>query len=142
MRAAPASSLLSSGHAEGTAAFLDASESGDDVFFYTPAQLSVTDKDSETDIYDARVGGEPATLSPLAECQGEACQPPAAAPALQTPAGATFRGPGNVREKARAPAAARSPPARQSASPAAPARRAGRQSAWPAGTGSSPPPAG
>ena len=92
-------SLLSSGHAEGTAAFLDASESGDDVFFYTPAQLSVTDKDSELDIYDARVGGEPATLSPNPECQGEACQPPAAAPEFQTPSTATFRGPGNAKAK-------------------------------------------
>ena len=92
-------SLISSGHAEGTAAFLDASESGADVFFYTPAPLSVTDKDSESDIYDARVGGEPATLSPLAECQGEACQPPVSAPEATTPASATFRGPGNAKEK-------------------------------------------
>ena len=104
-------SLLSSGHAEGTAAFLDASESGDDVFFYTPAQLSVTDKDSETDIYDARVGGEPATLSPLAECQGEACQPPAAAPEFQPPPRPPSAAPATRGSRR---AAARSPPARQS----------------------------
>ena len=91
-------SLLSSGTAEGPgAAFLDASESGDDVFFYTPARLSVTDTDEVTDVYDARVGGEPASLEPLAECQGEACQPPAAAPAYGAGATATHRGPGNPR---------------------------------------------
>ncbi len=36
--------LISSGGPGGTAAFLDASEGGDDVFFLTPAQLSVTDR--------------------------------------------------------------------------------------------------
>jgi hypothetical protein len=91
-------SLLSSGTGEGAAAFLDASEGGRDVFLYTTARLSVTDEDGEMDVYDAREGGTPATLSPLAECLGEACQPPAVPPALQTPASATFRGPGNLRE--------------------------------------------
>ena len=91
-------SLLSSGRAEGTgAAYLDASASGDDAFFYTPAQLAVTDLDHETDVYDARVDGEPASLEAVAECLGEACQPPAAAPASKTPASAAFRGPGNPR---------------------------------------------
>jgi len=96
-------SLLSSGAAGGGgAAFLDASESGSDVFFYTPAPLSVTDTDSLTDVYDARVGGEPARLHPVAECQGEACQPPASPPATQTPASAAFRGPGDLKEKSAA----------------------------------------
>jgi len=96
-------SLLSSGAAGGGGAtFLDASESGNDVFFYTPAPLSVTDTDSLTDVYDARVGGEPARLHPVAECQGEACQPPASPPATQTPASAAFRGPGDLKEKSAA----------------------------------------
>jgi hypothetical protein len=111
-------SLISSGTAEAEAAFLDASEGGDDVFFYTPAQLSVLDEDHVTDIYDARVDGEPARLAPRAECQGEACQPPALTPELRTPASAAFRGPGNLREAARGAGRC-----------AAPARRAKRLSA-------------
>ncbi len=91
-------SLLSSGTAEGTSAFLDASAGARDVFFYSPARLSVTDVNGELDVYDAREGGEPAKLEPLAECQGEACQPPAVPPVTQTPASAAFRGPGNLSE--------------------------------------------
>ena len=87
--------LISSGGPGGTAAFLDASVGGDDVFFFTPAKLSVTDEDEATDVYDARVDGIAATAAVSAECQGEACQPPPAAPPTQTPASAAFRGPGN-----------------------------------------------
>jgi hypothetical protein len=91
-------SLISSGSADEEAGFLDASQGGSDVFFFSSARLSVTDVDRVTDVYDARTGGEPATLSPRAECLGEACQPPATAPAAPTPASAAFNGPGNVRE--------------------------------------------
>ncbi|HXS46432.1 MAG TPA: hypothetical protein VN756_03105, partial [Solirubrobacterales bacterium] len=89
-------SLISSGAAEEESAFLDASEGGNDVFFYTPAQLSVTDEDQEVDIYDARVDGIPAKLTPNAECLGEACQAPARVPDDPTPASASFKGQGNV----------------------------------------------
>ena len=89
--------MISSGTAEGTAAFLDASEGARDVFFYSPARLSVTDEDGELDVYDAREAGEPARSEPLAECLGEACQPPATPPEAQTPASAAFRGPANPR---------------------------------------------
>jgi hypothetical protein len=92
-------SLISSGAAEGTSAFLDASEGARDVFFYSPARLSATDVDDQLDVYDAREGGEPATLEPVAECLGEACQPPATPPPYTTGATATHHGPGNVREK-------------------------------------------
>jgi len=91
-------SLLSSGHAANPAAFIDASEDGSDVFFYTSDRLSVTDVDGEVDVYDARENGEPARLEPTAECLGEACQPPAVPPETQTPASAAFQGPGNVRK--------------------------------------------
>jgi hypothetical protein len=93
-------SLISSGTGAEEAAFLDASESGDDAFFYSPARLSVQDEDEVNDVYDARVGGEPAVRQEVTECQGqgEACQPPASPPALQTPSSASFRGPGNLRE--------------------------------------------
>ena len=92
-------SLISSGTAEGESAFTDASVGGNDVFFWTDAQLSVLDKDHVTDVYDARVGGVPATLNPQAECQGEACQPPASQSRFQTPSTVTHHGPGNLKEK-------------------------------------------
>ena len=88
-------------------------ESGDDVFFYTPAQLSVNDADRVTDIYDARVGGEPAVREAAAECQGEACQPPPAPPSYTTGATATHHGSGNVRQAGRGRCAA---PARKARS--------------------------
>jgi hypothetical protein len=90
-------SLISSGTGEKSSSFLDASEGGDDVFFYTTAQLSVTDEDHANDVYDARVDGEPATLALNPECLGEACQPAAQAPNDATPASAAFRGEGNVK---------------------------------------------
>ncbi|HEU4705953.1 MAG TPA: NHL repeat-containing protein [Solirubrobacterales bacterium] len=93
-------SLLSSGTAEEEAAFLDAGETGDDAFFWTPAQLSVLDEDHEVDVYDARVDGIAATLPNDAECLGEACQPLAQAPNDPTPASAAFRGAGNVHPSA------------------------------------------
>jgi DNA-binding beta-propeller fold protein YncE len=94
-------SLLSSGTAEEEAAFFDASETGDDAFFFTPARLSVLDEDNEIDIYDARVDGIPATLPANTECLGEACQPLAQAPNDPTPASASFKGAGNVHSRAR-----------------------------------------
>ncbi len=92
-------SLISSGTGEEEAAFLDASESGGDAFFYTPARLAVTDEDEVMDVYDARVDGIAATRPPRAECLGEACQPAASAPGGQTPASAAFQGPGNLHAK-------------------------------------------
>ncbi len=47
--------LISSGTAGGEAAFLDAGESGEDVFFLSPAQLVSADTDHAYDIYDAHV---------------------------------------------------------------------------------------
>lgn len=91
-------SLISSGTAEEEAGFLDASASGEDVFFLTSSRLSVADEDSELDVYDARVDGVPATLKPSTECLGEACQSAASAPNDPTPASASFRGQGNQRQ--------------------------------------------
>jgi hypothetical protein len=89
-------SLLSSGTAEEEATFVDASESGNDVFFITPARLSVTDEDEELDVYDTRVDGVPARLPVINECLGEACQPAPNPPNDPTPASAAFHGSGNV----------------------------------------------
>jgi hypothetical protein len=89
-------SLVSSGTAEEEATFIDASESGDDVFFITPQRLSVLDEDFELDVYDTRVDGVPATLPVINECLGEACQPAPNPPNDPTPASAAFKGSGNV----------------------------------------------
>ena len=94
-------SLISSGTAEDESVFLDASASGDDAFFLTPARLSVLDEDAVLDVYDARVDGVPATLAPNTECLGEACQATAIAPNDPTPASAAFKGQGNVKQSAR-----------------------------------------
>jgi DNA-binding beta-propeller fold protein YncE len=94
-------SLISSGTGEEESAFLDASVGGEDAFFFTSARLSVTDEDGEVDIYDARVDGIPATLTPNAECLGEACQPAARVPNDPTPASASFRGQGDVKPAGR-----------------------------------------
>jgi hypothetical protein len=89
--------LISSGTAEEEAAFLDAGATGDDAFFLTSAKLSVLDEDQEVDVYDARVDGITATLDPVSDCLGEACQPLPQAPNDPTPASAAFRGAGNVK---------------------------------------------
>ncbi len=66
--------LISSGSSQQESAFLDASETGNDVFFLTSEKLSSQDPDKAFDIYDARV-----CSGPGAE---EACPPPASAPPL------------------------------------------------------------
>jgi hypothetical protein len=98
--------LVSSGTAEGESAFFDASESGDDVFFTTLAKLSVLDTDRVRDIYDARVNGVVAKLTPRTECQGEACLPVPTPPNDATPTSASFKGAGNVTSE-RCPASKR-----------------------------------
>jgi hypothetical protein len=85
-------SLISSGTADGDAGFLDATPSGDDVFFLTTGRLSVLDKDEQLDAYDARVDGIEAVLHPVQECAGEACQPSLGPPKVPTPASEAFRG--------------------------------------------------
>jgi len=90
-------SLISSGTAEGPSTFLDASATGDDVFFLTAGRLSVNDTDTVYDIYDARVNGIAAVLNPVSGCAGEACQPAVAPPPSSAPASAVFRGPGNAK---------------------------------------------
>jgi hypothetical protein len=69
--------------------------SGNDVFFYSYAQLVPQDRDGTVDIYDARVGGGfPALAAPV--CSGASCQgAPAPGPVFATPAGVTFHGVGN-----------------------------------------------
>lgn len=94
-------SLISSGTAQEEAGFLDASESGDDVFFLTSARLNEPDRDQEVDVYDARVDGVPATLPSISQCLGEACQPHSSAPSPAAPASAAFSGAGNLSQRNR-----------------------------------------
>lgn len=93
--------LISSGTSPLESAFLDASESGDDVFFETSAKLVPQDTDDALDVYDAHVCGvgwqcPPPPPPPLPACEGDACQSPASAPEDPTPGSFTYRGPGNL----------------------------------------------
>jgi hypothetical protein len=87
--------LVSSGSSPEESVFLDASESGDDVFFLTGAQLVPGDVDTALDIYDARVGGAVSEQVKPPACEGDACQNPVSAPDDPTPGSLTFQGPGN-----------------------------------------------
>jgi hypothetical protein len=96
--------LLSPGDDAQPALFADASESGEDVFFFVRAPLVGQDGDRLLDVYDARARGGLAAQNPLAEvpCEGEACKRGASpAPVLPSPVTPGFQGPGNVREKPR-----------------------------------------
>jgi hypothetical protein len=86
--------LISGSEGGGEAVFLDASASGNDVFFATREQLVPTDTDELEDVYDARVDGgfpAPATVAP---CQGSACQEPLVSPpTFAAPVSALYNGP-------------------------------------------------
>jgi hypothetical protein len=89
--------LISGTEAGGEAVFLDASASGNDVFFATRERLVPTDTDELLDVYDARVdGGLPAPDQPPS-CAGTTCQEQLpAAPTLVAPLSASFVGLGNL----------------------------------------------
>jgi hypothetical protein len=96
-------SLISSGTSAGESAFLDASETGDDVFFLTRSRLAPQDLDAALDVYDAHScasaqGCLRAPPAPPPTCQGDACQAPAQAPNDATPGSLSFDGPGNAKE--------------------------------------------
>jgi hypothetical protein len=88
--------LISGGSSEDNDIFMDASESGDDVFFAS-AQALAADADDATNVYDARVdGGHPPPPAPPPGCQGEGCLP-AETPAMQfVHPGSLLEGVGNV----------------------------------------------
>lgn len=89
--------LISPGQGATDSKFLDASPSGDNVFFTTREKLVGIDTDNQVDAYDARVGGGiPAqNPTPSRPCSGEECQgTPSGAPVLPG-AGSTVGRPGN-----------------------------------------------
>ncbi len=98
-------SLISSGSSPQESAFMDASESGDDVFFLTSARLSPIDVDNARDIYDAHVcppggaepcitfaGPQPPPCTNESSCKASPTPQPSI---FGAPASATFQGPGN-----------------------------------------------
>jgi hypothetical protein len=97
--------LISSGESNEESAFLDASETGGDVFFLTASNLAPQDSDNAYDIYDARECGSgpsrclaPEPVSPPPCNTSDSCKPaPTPQPAVfGSPASATFSGSGNV----------------------------------------------
>ena len=95
---------VSSGGSHEESVFLDASESGSDVFFLTAAGLASQDRDGALDVYDAHVcsAGSPCVpaqpVSPPPCSTGDACK---AAPSPQpgifgAPSSETFTGAGNT----------------------------------------------
>ncbi len=95
--------LISSGTSAEESAFLDASESGGDVFFLTTSKLAADDPDQAFDVYDAHecTAGAPCpagVVEPPACASVEECR---AAPEPQpsffgAPSSATFNGTGNL----------------------------------------------
>jgi hypothetical protein len=80
------------------AVFLDASASGDDVFFATRERLAPSDSDELLDVYDARVdGGLPAPVSSPTGCERASCSATRGQlPSLAPPLSASFMGLGNL----------------------------------------------
>jgi hypothetical protein len=92
-------SLMSAGTSPDESHFIDASADGSDVFIETQSSLVPQDT-GLIDIYDARVGGGfhvPPPEEP--PCEGDACQPTAAAPEFQMPSSAATQAPGNPKPK-------------------------------------------
>ena len=96
--------LISAGTSSEESAFMDASESGGDVFFLTLSRLSLSDSDTSIDMYDAHectASGPcapPVALAPPPCTTGDACKAaPTPQPALfGAPSSETFSGAGNV----------------------------------------------
>ena len=89
-------SLISTGKGGEKSEFIDASASGDDVFFLTRERLVGADTDNQIDIYDARVGGGfPEPVQPP-KCIGDECRPPATSPPSLPDPGTHAEGTGDV----------------------------------------------
>jgi hypothetical protein len=96
-------SLISSGQSSAESAFMDASETGNDVFFVTSNKLVSEDYDNAYDMYDAHVctPAVPCRAEPISppECtSGDSCKAaPSPQPTIFGPApSATFKGVGNL----------------------------------------------
>jgi DNA-binding beta-propeller fold protein YncE len=85
--------LISSGSSAQESAFLDASESGDDVFFLTLAKLSPLDVDASLDVYDAHVCTSALPCITFPNVQSPPCTNEASCKATPTPEPAVFGAP-------------------------------------------------
>ncbi len=104
--------LISAGTSSEESAFMDASETGSDVFFLTLSRLAPQDYDTSIDLYDAHectasapCAPAPALLPPPCTT-GDACKPgPTPQPTLfGAPSSETFSGAGNIAPSAVKPA--------------------------------------
>jgi hypothetical protein len=113
--------LMSSGISGEETAFLDASESGDDVFFLTSGRLSSSDTDGAFDVYDAHVCTAEAPCPSQAPVTPQGCSETSPCRELTVPAAAgvampptaSSSGPGNFPP----PAPAKAPPPATKAKP-------------------------
>jgi hypothetical protein len=103
MQGAGCVGLISSGTSSSGSWFLDASETGGDVFFLTTSKLAPQDQDSAYDVYDAHecTAVSPCLSAPVgaSACETEAsCRTsPTPQPSIYaSPPSATFSGPGNL----------------------------------------------
>ncbi len=83
----------------GESRFMDANESGNDVFIWTGDQLVPSDTDSRADVYDVRVGGGfPVSVASPVCVNADSCKPPVSPQpgVFGAPASATFSGAGNI----------------------------------------------
>jgi hypothetical protein len=96
--------LMSSGTSNEESAFLDASGSGDDMFFLTAARLSPADVDDVLDVYDAHVcsahapcpSGAPSAPPPCTTADSCRAAPAAQPDVFGAPASQLFSGSGNA----------------------------------------------
>ncbi len=92
--------LISSGQSDGPSYFGDASENGDDVFFFTRQSLVGQDRDDNVDLYDARIDGGIAAQNPVptpSPCAEESCRPESPmGQVFESPSSLTFAGMGDV----------------------------------------------
>jgi hypothetical protein len=92
--------LISTGQSASNSYFADASENGEDVFFFTRQSLVGQDQDPNEDVYDAHVEGgivaqNPVSATPCADeetCRGE----PEVQPAFGAPSSSLLSGSGNL----------------------------------------------
>ena len=88
--------LITDGISGGKKELLGVSPTGRDIFFATESQLVAQDKDSVSDVYDARIDGGYPPPPPLPlQCEGDACHNPTNPPNDPTPSSSVYEGPGN-----------------------------------------------
>ena len=93
--------LLSSGTDQDRVMFVDASQSGGDVFMISRQRLVGADIDGLADMYDARIGGgfsEP-PLATTMNCSGERCQGDASPPNATSAPASTGASRGNLKQR-------------------------------------------